>query len=1136
MFSEINSIHQQDIPGNISLKMIKQLESIRDLAKCRIRISHNANISQKRTICIKSANVLSIQPHETAIIPIKSHVALNQANFIFTPSVIKPELLKNIHLQEAMINKNTAWIPIHNTSHESLIIPQNTTLGHAKELNEYDIAQPDNLDINIDSIYIVCEDNEPLDDPWESIHKDPDIISFFSEQTASVSVVNEQEQSIADFDQDVKVYTPKQQQFLKKFKQVFIKSHPFEHQGADMPGVKLPTKHKQLVATSNLAKRRYTTKDLEVLDKFIENSLNSKLICRIQSPTTSALHVVYKNGKPRVVSDLREVNHLNAGDFAYVFPRPTECINQLTGKGYKVYSQCDLSGAFTQIPLHRDSYPLLAFTAMTKKYTETFAYRFLNFGYKCAPAIFASVLSTMLHNINTPDVDGSIMNYFDDICAASKNEVEHYKLLSRLFSRFIKYNLKLNLKKSKFFKEEVIFCSYLISSNGYRFSNDRLTLLKDYPAYDVTNKKKNADLRVLGFLNYHRNFCKNYSAHDRRMRDAIKSFKLNKLSADDANAIINNEIDQIKTKVTETSLESISDGETVFLETDACGHSYGFILYTKRGVIQYGGGTFTAVAISSHSIFEKELRAVAIALQEVFHLLTNAGSIIIKCDNIAAVFSATASRTKRPITSRALKYILMIQTYTSCLNSSICHINTTNNLVADCLSRLKYDKNGRFDFSSTDKAIISYVKQTASRNYDHQNYESISSFLFAIEKETHKQRTPLTEVSEFSSVLDYFSTFTATMSFETPETIYDEIGATHARSIIIPENIEWLNEKQEYEYVKGLHDATHWSPQKAKSSLKLLGHSISSKVIDRIWSECLTCGAERRLAPSSKLNPHAIDSSTPLHRVHIDHVTMTNWSNNQKYIITMVCDITRFIFTQASANKETGPVIRFLERVQSYSNFKIKVLSLDNAFDGHEMTAWATEYNVELEYRPSDKSRGVLVERYHKSLRAKMNTFAPILSQWSFQLQKATRSLNNEMSDSHGFQPSYLFSGHKTDPEQGPIVDSETTYSFNLRLAKALINFEKQQRASNYKFRILEPNQKIIIQYDHTKSGKKLNGTVLSDLGENHSTVTAKIDKRHLPIKIHKTDILIPKDDPNYSKIFKDLPNSILPNITRQLE
>ena len=37
----------------------------------------------------------------------------------------------------------------------------------------------------------------------------------------------------------------------------------------------------------------------------------------------------------------------------------------------------------------------------------------------------------MLHNINTPDVDGAIINYFDDIGAASKDEEEHFKLLER---------------------------------------------------------------------------------------------------------------------------------------------------------------------------------------------------------------------------------------------------------------------------------------------------------------------------------------------------------------------------------------------------------------------------------------------------------------------------------------------------------------------------------------------------------------------------------------------------------------------------------------------------------------------------------------------------------------------------------
>jgi hypothetical protein len=459
---------------------------------------------------------------------------------------------------------------------------------------------------------------------------------------------------------------------------------------------------------------------------------------------------------------------------------------------------------------------------MTKKYTETFAYRFLNFGYKCAPAIFSSILSTILHNINTPDVSGTIINYFDDIGAASKNEEEHFKLLSRLLSRFVKYRIKLNLKKSRFFKESIEFCSYLVSSTGYRFSNDRLKLLKDYPDYDVTNKAKNSDLKILGFFNYHRNFCENYSHHDRKMRDAIKNYKTGKLDALTANKIIKEQTDTIKSKIVKTSLESINDGETVYLQTDACGHSYGFVLFTKRGVIQYGGGTFTAVAISSHSIFEKELRCTAIALQEVFHLLTNAGMIIIKGDNIAAVFSATASRTKRPITSRALKYILMIQTYTSCLNSSICHINTTNNLVADCLSRLRYDKNGCFDFGDTQKNIISYIHGVSSSNDYHQNYESMASFLSAIETETHKQKSPLHETTEFSDEIGYFSTFLDTQELPSTELNPflshnpDFISATHARNTVVPENIEWLNNDQEYKYVKGLHEATHWSPAKAK--------------------------------------------------------------------------------------------------------------------------------------------------------------------------------------------------------------------------------------------------------------------------------------------------------------------------------
>ena len=63
-----------------------------------------------------------------------------------------------------------------------------------------------------------------------------------------------------------------------------------------------------------------------------------------------------------------------------------------------------------------------------------------------------------------------------------------------------------------------------------------------------------------------------------------------------------------------------------------------------------------------------------------------------------------------------------------------------------------------------------------------------------------------------------------------------------------------MNPTEEYLYCKNLHEHTHWSPQKAKSSLKLLGYSISARTIDRVWSECLTCG--KAYGQSSHLNYH----------------------------------------------------------------------------------------------------------------------------------------------------------------------------------------------------------------------------------------------------------------------------------------
>ena len=272
---------------------------------------------------------------------------------------------------------------------------------------------------------------------------------------------------------------------------------------------------------------------------------------------------------------------------------------------------------------------------------------------------------------------------------------------------------------------------------------------------------------------------------------------------------------------------------------------------------------------ASHSIFEKELRALALALQECLHLVTAADKLIIECDNLAAVFSTNANKTKRPITPRAIKYLNHIQTYSASLqNSTLIHISTHRNVMADCLSRLTYDKNGDFDFKATDDF----------HNSEEVEFDSICSLFSEIEMEVDQQ--------------------------------------PHARDIDVTQQIT-ISPKDELKYLEELHEQTHWSASKTKNTLKTLGHNVNASILNKIWADCATCGKFRQLGPSSKLNPHAVTTSTPLERVHIDHVDMSSRTSvdGKCYIISLICDLTKFIACKATDSKGGLPVIRFLEEL-----------------------------------------------------------------------------------------------------------------------------------------------------------------------------------------------------------------------------
>ena len=961
----------------------------------------------------------------------------------------------------------------------------------------------------------MCSDNEEILNPWDHAQKifdesHPSVHTLSAEEKiAQVASCNEEniettrEKARREFYEALKPYTPSEQEFLRDRIQTFTPDSDFGHPSMNIDPAELPIKNDKIIPTPPLAKRRYSQKDEMVIDNFIEVSLKSGLIMPIQSPTSSALHVVYKNGKPRVVSDLRAVNNLNAGDFQFIFPRPTEKIRELVGKGYKYFTQLDLSGAFTQIPIHRNSYPLLAFTAMTKKHTGTFAYKYLNFGYKASPAVFSSILDNILYKINSADCEGTVINYFDDICVGSATYEEHCKILKRLFARFMKYNVKLNLSKSKFWKDHCEFCSYRIDEEGYRMSDDRLKLLREYPDYDVRDRRKNSDLKILGFFNYHRNFVQNYASMEREIRSIIKDFKLDKIDPNDANKRIKEIIDKIKEKVAETSLECIPDDTEAFLQTDASGHSWGYTLFTKKGVVRYGGGSFTASVQRSHSIFEKELKAIALAIKECFHLINGAAKIIIMCDNLAAVFSSTAAKTKRPITATTIKYLTLIQTYTSGLDSSIVHIGTSKNLIADALSRMTYDEHGNFDLEAT--------KDQLNHRKGEEEAETPIQQVNAISGEDMNLQSNISELLEQTE---------DQISQKINKNVRFAAAVTHARDLPDTEMVE-LTPDQEYAYAKKLHESTHWSSSKTMYTLLSLGYRVSGKVLNKVQTECESCGKYKRLAPRAKLNPRAVEFTEPLAEIHLDHVQMKNTFEGHKYFVSVICDSSRMLFAKAVKNKTVLPVIDYLEDIMLISSRDIKAINLDNGIDSNFLRDWAASKNIELRFRPAGISRGILVERSHSSIRKKLDVFtSEYKSEWHFELHDVIKSLNTQIHDVTGYQPAFLFSGNKYLPGFGIQNEEAEEMTFHRRVAVKLINESKQERASKITYRVLPANQPIIVRHNHEKNGKTYEAVSISDAGAGTSCIVAKLSISGRILKIHKSDIYIRKLDENFEKIF----------------
>ncbi|XP_046459590.1 uncharacterized protein K02A2.6-like isoform X3 [Daphnia pulex] len=142
-------------------------------------------------------------------------------------------------------------------------------------------------------------------------------------------------------------------------------------------------------------------------------------------------------------------------------------------------------------------------------------YRFLRlpFGLKSAPEIYLQTMNDLFGDLS------GVLIYFDDFLVTGETEEELLANLRQVFVRCRLHDLKLQLKKCKFFLQELPWLGHVIGQGILKPDPLKISAIVEMP--DPTCP---ADLvRLLGMVTYLDKFCQNLAGLTRPLRDLLKA-------------------------------------------------------------------------------------------------------------------------------------------------------------------------------------------------------------------------------------------------------------------------------------------------------------------------------------------------------------------------------------------------------------------------------------------------------------------------------------------------------------------------------------------------------------------------------------------------------------------------------------
>lgn len=443
---------------------------------------------------------------------------------------------------------------------------------------------------------------------------------------------------------------------------------------------------------------------LEEIDRLVKRGI----IRRVES--SAWLHPMIAVPKPtgrlRICIDARELNKLTKKN-AYPQQNANRILSMI-GKA-RYISTIDLTDAFFQIPLHKDSREKTAFAVPTR---GTYVYDRMPMGLTNSGAELCSLIDSLFGSEFEPNA----FPYLDDIVVVTESFDTHLSILKRISEKLHYAGLTISPSKSKFAYKRLKYLGHILDVQGIAMDKSRLEAIENFPRPKCVKDVQ----RLMGLAGWYRRFIKDFSAITAPISELEK-----KLVKFEWNGERENAFKKLILALTSAPVLANPRYDLPFeIQADASRTACGAVLVQYQDgierVIAYMSQKFTAAQQKYH-VTELECLAVILAIER-FRPYVEGTHFKVITDHHALIW---LKNIKDP-TGRLARWSLRLQAY----DFVLVHRKGKFHVVPDALSRSIGAINASRKFDTTDAWYLKHKALALEKPQEYDQYRIQNNLLY----------------------------------------------------------------------------------------------------------------------------------------------------------------------------------------------------------------------------------------------------------------------------------------------------------------------------------------------------------------------------------------------------------------------